>query len=74
MNELTAFLKKMFPAINSENENKLIEEGLIDSLDLFRLVAALEEDYKISIPFDEILFENFNAISDIHSLITKLSK
>jgi acyl carrier protein len=73
MKDLNEFLKKMFPDINSENENKLIEDGVLDSLELFKLVAALDDEYKISIPFDEIIFENFNSVSSIHSLIKKLS-
>jgi acyl carrier protein len=74
MKDLNAFLKNMFPAVNSENENRLIEDGVIDSLDLFRLVSALEEEYKIAIPFDDILFENFNSVAAISSLINRLSK
>jgi acyl carrier protein len=73
MKDLNRFLKDLFPDINPENENKLIEDGVLDSLDIFRLVTALEEEYKISIPFDEIIFENFNSKASIQSLMNKLS-
>ena len=73
MEDLNIFLKKIFPTTNFKNEDKLIERGLIDSLDLFRLVTALEDEYKISIPDEEISFNNFNSITAIHSLISKLS-
>jgi acyl carrier protein len=74
MRDLNEFLKNMFPDINPENENRLIEDGVLDSLDLFKLVAALEEEYTITISFDEINFENFNSVESINFLIKKLSK
>ena len=72
MKDLNVFLQEMFPAINFNEEAKLIDDGLIDSLDLFRLVSALQEEYKITIPFDDISFENFNSIQAILALIEKL--
>ena len=74
MGELSVFLEKMFPAVDFENENALVNDGLLDSLDLFMLVAALQREYKISIPMEELSAENFNSISSIYALICRLSK
>ena len=74
MKDLNVILKEMFPAIDFEKEDKLIGDGTLDSLSMFNLIAALEEEYNISIPFEEILPENFNSIDSISSLIKRLSK
>ena len=72
MDDLHDFLKTNFPSIKFEKSNTLIGDGLIDSLDLFKIVSALEEKYNISIPFEDITIENFNSLELISSLIKKL--
>ena len=72
MKNFNDFMKNKFPAINFENEDRLIEEGIIDSLDLFKLVNDLEEEYKVSIPFDDVIINNFKSLKAISSLISRL--
>lgn len=74
MKDLKTFLRELFPAIDFDKEEALIESGAIDSLGVFKLIAALEEEYSISIPMDEVSVENFNSIPSISSLIDKLAK
>jgi len=73
MGNLIVFLANMFPAIDFESETTLVENGLLDSLDLFGLIAALEQEYNVSIPMEEISPKNFNSVMGISSLITRLS-
>lgn len=47
----------------------IIEEGLVDSLGLFKLISFIEERYPVRIAPEEILFENFATIDDIVNLI-----
>jgi len=72
MNELHALLKNMFPAIDFDNENDLIGNMRIDSLDLLRLIDALEQRYEISIPVEDVTTGNFRSIGMMHSLINRL--
>ena len=74
MRDLIVFMTNMFPAIDFESETTLVENGLLDSLDLFGLIAALEQQYNVSIPVEDISPENFNSVVAIFSLITRLSK
>ena len=69
MKNLIVFLKDAFPTIDLDNEN-LLES--LDSFEIFTLVAAIEEKYKISIPMDDISPENFNSKESINALICKL--
>ena len=48
-----------------DSETQIIEEGVIDSLGLFRLVAFLEEMFRIRVPEEELLAENFETIRTI---------
>jgi acyl carrier protein len=74
MNDLIIFIKNEFPAIDFENNDKLVENGELDSLNLINLISLLEQEYDISIPIDEIIPENFNSLTSIYSLICKISK
>jgi len=72
MNELNSLLKNMFPTIDFDNEIDLIGNRRIDSLDLLRLIDALEQKYEISIPVEDVTVENFSSIKMMHSLICRL--
>jgi acyl carrier protein len=72
MDELLTFLKNTFPLIDFHDENNLIKDSQIDSIDLLNLIDALEGRYSITIPMEDITLENFNSIPAIHSLICRL--
>jgi len=54
-----------------ENEH-LIEQGLIDSLGLMKLVAFIEEQSGISISDDDLIPENFETIASIVRMVQRL--
>ena len=70
--EFNSFLKQMFPLIDFDNENELMEGGVFDSLDIFRLIAGLSEKYKLTISFDEISSDNLNSSDSIYSMVCRL--
>ncbi|MBI2311676.1 MAG: acyl carrier protein [Betaproteobacteria bacterium] len=47
----------------------IIEAGLVDSLGIFKLVAFIEEQFRVNVEPDEILFENFATINAITKLV-----
>ena len=47
----------------------IIENGLVDSLGLFKLISFIEERYPVRIKPEEILFENFATIGAIVRMI-----
>jgi amino acid adenylation domain-containing protein len=51
----------------------LLDSGLMDSIGVIRLVSFIEETYKIQIPNDEFVSENFTSLKSIHSLVARLS-
>lgn len=57
------------PASPPTPDTLLVETGIIDSLGLFKLVAFIEDEYKIKIEPEDILIENFATLNDIVKMI-----
>lgn len=51
--------------------NSLIDEGILDSMLLLKLVAFLEERFTITIGSDEVIPENFETADCIARLIDR---
>jgi acyl carrier protein len=47
----------------------LLENRVIDSLGLFRIVAFLEDSYGISIPDEQVVPANFQTLTTIAGLV-----
>ncbi len=57
------------------DEESLTENGVIDSLAIFRLVSFLEDNFGVRIADEEIVNENFRSVNAIDSFVTeKLNK
>ena len=55
------------------DEESLTENGVIDSLAVFRLVSFLEDTFGVRIADEEIVNDNFKSVDDIDRLVqTKL--
>jgi acyl carrier protein len=53
------------------DDQSLVESGVIDSLGIFRLVAFLEESFRVRIGDEEIVGENFESIVSIEQFVQK---
>jgi len=53
----------------SDDENLLLS-GLLDSLAIMSLVAHIETTFKISVPFEDVLIENFESIAAIDTYLS----
>ena len=56
------------------DDEPLIESEIIDSLGILKLIAFIEEKFKVTIPDEELIPENFETITDIASLIERKLK
>jgi len=52
-------------------DEDLLEQGIIDSLGLMRLIAFMEEKFNIKIMDDEIVPENFQSLNSMVTLVEK---
>ncbi|HEY6768949.1 MAG TPA: acyl carrier protein [Candidatus Sulfotelmatobacter sp.] len=52
----------------------LMDNGIIDSLGIFRLVAFLEETFRVRIGDEEITAENLKSVDSIEQLVLAKKK
>lgn len=70
---VTERLRQLFvEALNIEappEDSDLIESGLIDSLALVELLFAIEREFAVSLPLDELDIESFRSVRRISEVI-----
>ena len=74
MEKLIEILTSLHPDIDFENNDALIDDGILDSLDIVSLVTEINAEFDVTIPAEEIIPENFNSARALMELITKLDE
>ena len=69
MEKLLEALAEVRDDVDFANGYGLVDEGVIDSLDLTQIIAALDEAFGIHIPAGEIEPENFNSVQDMLAMV-----
>lgn len=72
MDEVMEILLAVKPEVDFANEKKLIDDGLLDSFDIVRIVGELNDVFDIEIDVDDLLPENFNSAAAIFELVENL--
>jgi len=79
MSELNAKLKEFImteisPDLNLaqlDDNEPLIESGIIDSLGVLKILAFLDETFGVDLSSDQIKLENFKTVSSICALVDR---
>ncbi|MGA2327266.1 MAG: acyl carrier protein [Bryobacteraceae bacterium] len=71
MDELIGILREIRPEFEFRDSQDFVGDGMLDSLDVVTLVAALDQRYRISIRGVEIVPENFRNLETIAVLLRK---
>jgi acyl carrier protein len=71
MNELIAILNEIRPGQQFSGAENFFDQGILDSLDLTALVAALETHYNVFMDVDEIVPDNFRNIAAIKTVLAR---
>ena len=50
-------------------DNKILEEGILDSPAIIKLILFIEKKYKVTIEQDEMNIDSFSSINQIEKLI-----
>ena len=74
MEQLLSILKNMHPDVDFEEEDDLIGEGVLDSLDIVTLITEINNTFDVSIPAEEVVPENFNSAASLWALIERLDE
>ncbi len=67
--KLLAILEDVCPDVDFENEDNLIDDGLIESLDIVQIVNEIKAEFDVEITVDDLLPENFNSVDAMLAMI-----
>ena len=74
MEKLIAILSELHPEVDFENNEELIDDGVLDSLDIVTIVTEIDAEFGVTIPAEEIIPENFNSAKALMELIERLDE
>lgn len=74
MEELRELLEEIRPDIDFAKEKKLIDDGILDSIDIIGIVTEINDHFDVEINVQYLLPENFNSMEAIYALIQKLQE
>ncbi len=70
--ELIEILEEIRPDVDFENEENLITDGILDSIDVVSLVGEIDEAFDVQIHVEDLTPDNFNSVDAIIALIEKI--
>lgn len=73
MEKLLELLKGVRPDVDFENEDALIDDGILDSFDVVAIISGIDDEFDVQIRINELDPENFNSAESIWNLIQKIS-
>lgn len=65
-------LTEEYPDIDFTASDALVDDGILDSLTITGIIATLTMEFGITIPYEEIIEENFNSIAGLARMVQKL--
>ena len=74
--QLSTFIQETLASnvrdLKIEDDTRLIDRGLIDSIGLMELVEYIEQQTGIRVPDDEVHPENFQTVASMEAMIERL--
>lgn len=67
-------LQEECPDVDFGASDELVTDGILDSLALTTIIAALTMEFGITIPYEDIIEENFNSVDAMTAMVERLSK
>ncbi len=71
---LLKLLTENCPGVDFENENALVDDEILESLDIVSIVSEIMDTFGVEINVDDLLPENFNSVDDMLGLIQRKKK
>ena len=70
--KVLAVLQEEFPEIDFTASEALVDDGILDSLTITGIIAALTMEFGITIPYEEIIEDNFNSVAGLAKMVERL--
>lgn len=72
MEELLEILQDIKPGVDFENETALIDNGVLDSLDIIKLVGQISDEFDVEVEVTDLVPANFNSAKVMYAMIQRL--
>ena len=72
MEELLNILNELHPDVDFTTQENLIDDMILDSLDIVRLISEISEVFAVTITAKDIVPDNFNSAKALYELIQRL--
>lgn len=69
---ILALLEEEYPEIDFMESEELVDDGILDSLTITGIIAALTLEFDITVPYEEIIEDNFNSIAGLARMVERL--
>ena len=70
--KVLAVLQDEYPEIDFTATDALVDDGILDSLTITGIIAALSMEFGITIPYEDIIEENFNSVEGLSAMVERL--
>lgn len=72
MDEILEILEGLGLDADFESCDKLVDDGILASLDIVSIIAELSDEFDITIPAREVVPENFNSAKAMLDMVNRL--
>jgi len=72
MEKMLVILNELHSDVDFENEQNLIDDGILDSMDIISLITEISDEYDVTITAKDIIPANFNSAEALYELIKRL--
>lgn len=70
--KILELLNKEYPEIDFASSDALVDDGILDSLTITGIIALLSMEFGITIPYEEIIEDNFNSVDALAEMVERL--
>jgi acyl carrier protein len=70
--KIIEILQTMHPEADVAHSTRLVDDGILDSLDIVTLITELNAAFEVSIPAMEIVPDNFNSAAAMADMIQRI--
>lgn len=67
-------LESEYPEIDFRSSDALVDGGILDSLTITGIISLLSMEFGITIPYEEIVEENFNSVEALAKMVERLEQ
>ena len=72
METIIEIIQGIKPGVSIDENTRLLDEKILDSLAMVALVAELTDEFDVDIRATDVVPENFATVKDINALIERL--